>query len=32
MINADKNLDLSALSIATSCLQDARKKEKTVCE
>ena len=31
MINADKNLDLSALSIAT-CLQDARKKEKTVCE
>ena len=30
MINADKNLDLSALSIATACLQDARKKEKTV--
>ena len=30
MINADKNQDLSALSVATSCSQDARKKEKTV--
>ena len=32
MINADKNQDLSALSVATACLQDSRKKEKTVCE
>ena len=32
MINADKNQDLSALSVATACLQDARKKEETVCE
>ena len=31
MINADMNQDLSALSVATACLQDARKKEKTVC-
>ena len=30
MINADKNQDLSALSLATACLQDSRKKEKTV--
>ena len=29
MINADKNQDLSALSVATVCLQVARKKEKT---
>ena len=32
MINADKNQDLSALSVATACLQDAKKKEKTACE
>ena len=32
MINADKNQDLPALSVATVCLQDARKKEKPVCE
>ena len=32
MINADKNQDLSALSVATVCLQVARKKEKTKCE
>ena len=32
MINADKNQDLSALLVATVCLQDARKKEKPVCE
>ena len=32
MINAGKNQDLSALSIATVCLQVARKKEKTKCE
>ena len=32
MINADKNQDLCALSVATACLQDARKNEKTVCE
>ena len=30
MINADKNQDLFPLSVAT-CLQDARKNEKTVC-
>ena len=28
MINADKSQDLSALSVATACFQDARKKEK----
>ena len=27
MINADKNEDLFALSVATACLQDARKKD-----
>ena len=32
MISADTNQDLSALSVATACLQDARKKVKTVCE
>ena len=32
MINADKNQDLSALSVAMACLQNAGKKEKTVCE
>ena len=32
VINADKNQDLSTLSVATVCLQDAGKKEKTVCE
>ena len=32
MINADKNQDLSAVSVATACLQEARKKEKTVYE
>ena len=32
MINANKNQDFSALSVATACLQDAREKEKTVCE
>ena len=32
MINADKNQDLSAVSVATACLQDVRKNEKTVCE
>ena len=30
MINADKNQDLSGLFVATACLQDARKEEKTV--
>ena len=32
MINADKNQDLSAFSVATVCLQDSRKQEETVCE
>ena len=32
MINADNNQDLSALSVATACFQDARKNEKTVCD
>ena len=32
LTNADKNQDLSALSVATACLQDAKKKEKTACE
>ena len=32
MINADKNQNLSALSVATACLQDAKKKEETVRE
>ena len=32
MINADKNQDLSAVSVATACLQEARKKEKTLYE
>ena len=32
MINADKNQDLSAFSVAKMCLQDFRKQEKTVCE
>ena len=32
MINADKNQDLSAVSVATACLQEAGKKEKTVYE
>ena len=30
MINADNNQDLSALSVVTACLQDARKKEDCV--
>ena len=32
MINGDKNQDLSSLFVAMACLQDARKKEMTVCE
>ena len=32
MINAGKNQDLAALSLATTCFQDARKKEKAVSE
>ena len=31
-IKADKNQDLPPLSVATVCLEDARKKEKTACE